>query len=691
MVGVMEIFDEITQAVTDAGDFYSRMENAAAIRKAEWDGQSSDGRKHREALGREAFPWEGASDTRVRTVDEIVNEQAMLMLQAFTRARIQAAGMETSDAGWGMRMTTLLKYVLWTRMRGQMRRELALAAQWRQWFGASMTAVMWDQQLRRMEQEVTVEGLAVLLLTPEEAQNPEAAMAGVEAARMLVLDPSREEQALEVIMGLSPIVDRRRAKRGLEELRNTGRTMVDVPEVFAAEPRLMALLPMVDVFFPAATDDIQRAPWVAIREEISETDLRDRVNTYGYDEDFVEKAIEQKGARYDAAKSTWWASWRNENAWRERDLVEIFHVYRKEFRDGIPEVRCEVVSSAVPDVVGKDEPLPYAHGEYPVISHVREFLTRRLIDSRGVAELAQTWQNELKVQRDARTDRTAVTVLPPLIVPARRGATRLRIGPGVQIPAAGRNEQYEWMRTPPYDAGSIEIERATERSIARYFGRIDEAVPPQLTMLHQGDLVDGWLLEMRQVCTQVLQLCQQYMSEEQVTRITGRLDRGWQNSRAEIQGQFDLSVEADPRDLNLEMQKEKWGFVEIVMKYDRGGRVDYGKLIEWALAGIDPNMADAVLIPMEAANAKQVTEEQDVLAKMMAGIEPPMEPGPGMNYGLRMQVLQDTIGRNPEMQRRIAGQPDTAALVENRMKFLSFQVQQQENAQIGRVGTGEVL
>jgi len=689
---------DLQQAATDAGDWYNRLSTATSTRNCLWDGQSEDGRKHREALGREAFPWEGASDVRVRTVDEICNEQAMLMFSAFTRSRIQATGVNSDDASWGQKVTSVLKYVIWTRMKNQIRRELMLAAQWRQWFGASVVSIMWDQQLRKMEQTVTTEGLAAVLLSQDDLKNPQAVAAGIDAAKQMVLDPAREEQALKVLMGLSEILTKKTARKALDELRATGTTKFDVPEVFAAEPRITALLPMVDIYFPALTDDIQRQPWVAHREEISPEDLEDRINTHGYDADWVAEAIKHKGTRFDAggffatnlSLAMRGASY---GAQAGRDLVEIFHIYRKTVDDsGIPEIRCQVVSPGVPDSEAKEEPLAFMHGEYPYVACQREFLLRPILESRGVAELASTWQYEQKVQRDSRTDRTSVTVLPPLIVPARRGAGRLRIGPGSQIPSAGKNENYEWMRTPPYDPGSIEIERATERMIGTYFGRMSGEVPSQLTELHQGDLVGGWLLEVRQICSQILQLCQQYMTDAEVSRVAGSLGgRPWQMSAAEIQGQFDLSVEADPRDLNIETLKEKWGFLEIIMKYDRGGRVDYGKLIEYGMAGVDPSMAESVLIPMEAANAKQVSDEQDALAKMCAGIEPPMEPQPGMNYQLRMQVLQQSIQQNPEMQRRIAAQPDTAAMIQNRMKFLQFQVTQQGNAQIGRVGAAPMM
>jgi len=52
-----------------------------------------------------------------------------------------------------------------------------------------------------------------------------------------------------------------------------------------------------------------------------------------------------------------------------------------------------------------------------------------------------------------------------------------------------------------------------------------------------------------------LQLCQQYMAEDQVVRIVGPLSRPWNGGRSEVQGMFDVSLEFDIRDLNHELLK----------------------------------------------------------------------------------------------------------------------------------------
>ena len=247
------------------------------------------------------------------------------------------------------------------------------------------------------------------------------------------------------------------------------------------------------------------------------------------------------------------------------------------------------------------------------------------------------------------------------------------------------------MPIPAEDGSSIEVERAAQTTLDTYFGRMTGNCPPQLAQLHQQDLVDGWLIEMRQVVSQTLQLCQQYMAEEQVVRIVGPLSRPWNADKREIQGQWDISLEFDARDLNHELLKEKFGLLQTVLANDRFGRVDYSKFTELMFRAIDPNMAGAVLQSMDQATQAQVSDEQNALTQMVAGIEPPMEPQNGMNYQLRLQTLQQSIQMNPELQQMIAARPVLSQMVENRIKFLNFQLQQQGNAQIGRVGTQPVL
>jgi hypothetical protein len=685
---------ELIQATRDAYWYYTRSEAAYASRLNIWNGQSDDGRKHGSDLNANPFPWEGASDTRTRIIDAAINEQVMLMMQAFTRAKPQAVAVDSQDMVYSEKVSKLLQYVIWNQMRPQIRRELQLAANWRQTYGASVTSIMWDQQLRRTVQEITIPGLAAMMA---QSDDPQVVTQAQQKVMETIMDPLREEECFRELMQLSPILKKSMARKCLQELRQTGKTEIPVPEVFAAMPRWQALLPMVDIFFPAITDDIQRAPWVAHRERITESELRDRINTQGYDPDWVEAAVKKKGYIVDTLTSNLLLlseSRRNFWGildWERRDLIEIFHFRRKSIDDdGLPQVWNTVMCLAVKDMVGLDEPLPYEHGQYPYVVHQRENIARVILESRGVPTVTYTMENEIKVQRDARTDRTSISVLPPLLVPPSRGATNLTFGPGTKWPQR-RGEEISWLPIPPADNSSIEVEKAAQATFDTYVGRMTQLCPPQIAQLHQQDLIDGWLIEMRMVVQQTLQLMMQYMDPAMVEKVIGQLPDGWQDDQKTIQGMFDIMLEFDSRDLNQELLQEKMQLLQGALALDRFGQTDFSKLFPMLFSAIDPNLAGAVLQPVGQATQAQIEDEKAQLAKMVAGIEPDMQPMPGQNYQLRKQVLGQSIQTNPELAQMIQARPVLQKMVENRLKFFDFQLQQQNNAVIGRVGTQPLL
>jgi hypothetical protein len=78
-------------------------------------------------------------------------------------------------------------------------------------------------------------------------------------------------------------------------------------------------------------------------------------------------------------------------------------------------------------------------------------------------------------------------------------------------------------------------------------------------------------------------------------------------------------------------------------------------------------------------------DEQVQFTKIAAGAEPPLK-SEGQNFQLRLQTLQNIVQSNPAIQQRLQQDQIFAAMLNARMESFSFQVQQQENAQIGRVG-----
>jgi hypothetical protein len=138
-----ELIAEVEQEITDLGGWLTQAraneENVLAI----WEGQSEDGRKWGKNYGREVFPWEGSSDTRVRLTDAAVDELTMLQMTAFFSANLRAMAMEANDVDAAGRVQTLLNYEVKQRLYSELWREFNFAVQWKECFGHSLVHVGW--------------------------------------------------------------------------------------------------------------------------------------------------------------------------------------------------------------------------------------------------------------------------------------------------------------------------------------------------------------------------------------------------------------------------------------------------------------------------------------------------------------------------------------------------------------------
>jgi hypothetical protein len=682
----------ISESINDASGYYSRRHQAEETRYCIWAGQSSDGKKHSENYDGEAvFPWEGARDSRVRLADEIVNERVKVLKAAWRRAQVQAVGTESGDSAWGANVTTLLKWVLHTQMGGRMRAEIEYAANVRETFGAVVFGITWEQELR-----MHMEPIDLRAMMAAAAEDPE-----FEAQVQMLLDPARDEESLDAIQSLSPALTKSTARNILRELRSTGRSEFPKPEILRSRPLWTALEPMVDVFFPAGTTELQKARWVARREVLDEAALRERELTEDYDPKWIDQAIKKKGnvlhGQLEAMQTLTDRSWRkhsydmNTTSEERENLIEIWHVYERtsEPKTGIQQVHCRVIHGGVPDLVGKETLLDYDHGQLPFVESVRERVGRAILDSRGVPELVETDQADIKMQRDFKADRSSITILPPMRVPARQ-AGKLVFGPAAQIPERRKGE-IDPMHWPALDAATIQVEGSMVAQVNRYFGRISQEVPELLQNLHLEDLAADWLEDLTECFRQTLQLMQQYMTDEEVARILGSLRQRFNVSRQEIQGQFDILIRFDARDLNSEFVIQKAKVIgELIVPLDVAGVLDRSATVRELMNAFDPQLAERLVRDEESVSEAEVEDEQMQFAKIAAGIEPPIRES-GQNAALRLQVMQGIIEANPQLQERYQQDEIFKKLIDTRAQAFQFRLQQEENRQIGRLGVAPAL
>ena len=675
---IAEIISDIDQADADGSTYITRKLRNWNTRFCIWPGQSDDGRKHQNALGQRPFPFEASLDSRVRLSDTIVRDHIAMLTSAFFKARVQIQPVEPLDAVKRNAAETVLKWLLFQHCLDDLRREVQLAANYRETYGLAVMQVDWVQTTRTEIKSFSMEDAMMML---QETQDP-----NLQALIEVVLDPLQEELAAEL---MGQVVPELGSVAKVRQFREKGFVEWEQPYIFESRPQWTALEPWEDIIFPAQSYSLQRAAFVARRELITETELRERAAVEGWDEDWVEEVATKKG---DVKRISLNLHRSDQFLYEQsRDMIEIWHVFRKEHDKKAKATRVTrtVLSYHVPDKVAIHDILPYEHGLYPFVELPRERSTRPLLESRGVPEICQSAQDEIKIQRDMRGDRASLTTLPPLRVPASRGRFELVLGPGVQIPER-RPGEIGWMDPPRPDNGSIETEVSIRNDIDNYFGRISEAVPPQRYMLHTQEMIDGWLIDMKLCLIQTFALVQQYMLPEEVARVTGN-DTPVNEASDVIRGRFDLTCEFDARLLDNEALAAKMDFIaKTLIPLDSFGVIDRVGLIKYMFQAVDPNMASMLVQDIGAATQAEVEDEQGAFAKIAAGTEPPLKEG-GQNAQIRLQTLQQIVQSNPAVQQRYQQDEIFRKMIDARAQAFQFQLQQQQNAVIGRVGAQPAL
>lgn len=655
------------------------------LRFCRWNGQTSDGKKFSKNRDEDdpALPWEGSSDVRVRLIDRVINEQVSLWMNALKNAKLGVSGRTTEDANSAGAMSTLLEYVGAGRNKQEMRREAELLAQYTNQYGWSVMHIGWEQEIGMREQKFTITDL-VNMAQQAAVNNPESPLASLPA---MVMNKEQEELAVAIAQSALPTYEEKEIRRMVKELREEGFTSIYEESIIKNLPVVTALKPYDEITFPPETIDLQKARIIFRRVYMTEVEVRSMINTDQWNEEAIEEAVKTKGQFF------WYRDpnivpinrLNQDYRLRTNNLIEVCYAYYKQLNEnGNPCVYYTVFSpNAGTEVCLKHEKLGYAHGKYPFVVLRREHIRKAVYESRGITDILQTDQSELKAQQDSLRDRTAIETVPPIMV-KRRGVGGIgRIGPAMQIPVTGPDD-FKFMEPPKGTPTIAEFVIANvEKSTATYFGLNHLETPPPLAQMLQQSSVDNWLTAWSEIYTQMLQLCLQYMDSEELNRIAGvDIPKGIED----IAKQYDFEVRFDIRNLYSDLVMEKLQAIsQFVIPLDSAGVIDRSKLVQKAVEAISPDAAKELVINQQSASQKMYRDVQTDIGMMMLGNEANyVENDPTAQT--KMQYLQDIMQKNPKAQQAAQTDQIFQMLIENYQKNLQMSVMQQQNKQIGRIG-----
>jgi hypothetical protein len=653
---VMALADAYDKCLIDLDEYFEACLRSYDDRRNLWAGKSDDLRKQ----GANAFPWQGASDIEVNVVGERIDAFVAILDQALQRSHIKA--FPTSMASMP-RASMVSGFLKWMRSSyiPNFRQQMELGANYLLEKGLMVSYVGWKREKRTYLQQVSIEEIAQV--SPDLAE--------------LIVSGADDEMVFGMLQTAFPDLSSKRAKRAIMDLRKKGLAEVSVPRTSVDCPVVYSCAPDGEVLFPSYVTDPQRAPYVFWRTFLTAQELEKKVVSEGWDADWVENAIERlrgKDSMYldgEKLKTIDRLPITDDN-----DLVMVVYGYQRliDEEDGSEGIYCTVFHPTT-EGFAKHE-LLNGYDDYPFVVTRLSNSQKRVYETQTFSDILRGAQMQIKTERDSRIDRASLATLPPLLHPAGRPPSDW--GPGVRVPYR-RLGEIQWGPPPPADNGSIEVEMSMTAQADRSVG-LDMSNP--ISASRQQFVVSKFLDHVRDVLNMAWKLYQRMGPDEVFFQVTGNpnpqvMTKGSADENFSIVVNFD-SQSNDPETAETQLKN----MVSLV-QLDRNGIMDVNKLLEFTASSINPIFADYVLQPAEEAQQKVQKNVTDDLAKIFAGIEVPAQPNGAQ---MAMQMIQAYV-QQPDIMQRAQQDEAFGARLQKYMEQYQFQLQQMQNAEIGRIGT----
>jgi hypothetical protein len=586
-----------------------------------------------------------------------------------SRSNIRAFPVEVGDIARSKVVSSFLKWFITSGYINRFEKEMELGANYLLERGILITHVGWQREDRKFLQKLTLEQIAQIDPSISE----------------MIKEGLYEDEFLTLLSQIFPSLSKKRAKAAMKDLKKTGEAMLPLVRRQVNAPTVTTQAPDFDFFFPSYVTDPQKAPYCFSRHYYTPQELEQKVKTDGWDENFVAEMIEnyrgtdtydierqQEGNRSDML---------SDYGYKAEDLIELICGYQRliDQEDGSEGIYYTIFHK---DFKGNDEVKPYAlfellngYEDYPVIVTKFSEDSKRLYDSITAPDLLRGIQNQVKVERDSRVDRNSLATLPPIMHPIGQAPTDY--GPARYIPYR-RKDEITFGPTPPLPTGSVEIETTLQGQADKLMGLDQDA----LSQLKQQFLVNKFLNHTAEVVKLAFRCFQRFGSDQTFFRVSGvpdpqMFDKGNPDEN------FDVVISYDVLNTDPETQEKKLAQLSQLTAMDRSGRINVDNLLTVIANSIDPVLADSILQPIEASQQEVVKKVTDDLSKIFAGIEMPAQPNGAQ---VALQILQQYASQ-PDVAQRLQADEAFKARIEKYASQYTFQMQQMQNAEIGKIGT----
>lgn len=652
---VKALTDAYNESLLDLDSYFNACVRSFNDRRNIWEGKTDDLRKN----SPNAFPWQGASDQEVNVIGERIDAYVAMMMMALQKSHIKAFPTSMASMPRAGMVSSFLKWMRSSYIP-DFKRQMELGANNLLEKGIMVSYIGWKREKRTFLQRVTLEQIAEI--APPMAQ--------------AILTGEDDAEVIAALRQVFPSVSAKRAKKAVKELRRVGSAEISVARESVDCPIIHSCAPDGEVIFPPYVTDPQRSPYVFWRTFLTPQEIEKKVANDGWDAKWAEEAI----TRLRGHDSYYLDGEKIKSLDRvpvtdENDLVMVVYGFQRliDEDDGSEGIYCTIFHPELENHAKFE--LLNGYDDYPFVVTRLSDDQKRMYETQTFSDILRGAQMQIKTERDSRCDRASMATMPPIMHPAGRPPSDW--GPARRVPYR-RLGEIQFGPIPPPDNGSIEIEMSMTQQADRAVG-LDMTNP--LSQIRQQFILDKFLDHVRDCLKLAFKLFQRMGPDEIFFQVTGNPNPQTM-TKGDPDENYSLVVAFDAQSTDPETAETQLRNMVSLVQYDRNGIVDVNKLLEFSAQTINPVLADYVLQPQEESQQKVMKNVTDDLAKIFAGIEVPAQPNGAQ---IALQLVQ-AYAQQPDITQRLQQDEAFAARMQKYAGAYQFQLQQAQNAEIGRIG-----
>lgn len=657
--------------------FYANREREERAFLQVWKGQDVSGVRE-DKDERLAWPFDGASDQRVRWGDTAFQNLLALVVVALDGARVEVTCDGTVQGQ--KRAAAIQKVLKWCRRK--------LGAKWYAQVAALLRYMMVDTPaVAAMDVEWAVRrtvGVGTLEFEKAQAEyvawrvNQGAAVAPDDAAAEFATALATRDETDGYALVRAFLAGVKGVPEGdvdavAEALDEEGACECRTAAERWEGPEIRALRYGDDFMIPESCEDFDYADPLFRSEWYTETQLRELAAEGEWSRAWVEETLEKKGATFYDTRDY-------RDAQDMKDVVNVVWAYTTETTPAGDTVRYEtLLSLAAGSAFGK-RIVRSRRGKWETVFFRREVLAGNLTASRGLAQLCAPDQGLAKEIKDMANNNAIVSSLPA--VKAKGARVRNVMIEPFGVLNMGQGDDVAWMNPPPYPAAAKEMVKEIRDDLLAFLGLSNGETD---VSTRTQSFVTMMLAQFRELYVRLVECAQDYASDEALLTVTNATDVAGVRHE-DLDGDFQLALEFNPANINhKDLIERVTALAQVLAPYDSKNEMDRLPILRSVMSQMFPEIADESFRSPAELTADDVKDEQDNFVKIKAGIAPAVDTEGKWNYAARLEFYQRLQQENPDA---IAEMGEVSqAIFQRHVQALEQQARQYgENAAIGRTG-----